>query len=227
MTPPHSEKIMSKLKTLICPHCGNKTPHSVVFTHSYIGGWYGADGKETSNPPTSYYTGYACSTCNDLSIYENHDYQDWDEESILAFPESASMDESIPQSIKEIYEEAKRIQKISPNAYAVLIRRALEALCDDREAPKGKLHVRLQKLVDNGEIPPVLAEVTTALRELGNSGAHNTEQKVTVPITWQMENLFKTVVEYVYVAPARLKSYQESIRPNGTPNSESGSGSHY
>lgn len=93
----------------------------------------------------------------------------------------------------------------------MLIRRALEALCDDRQVSAGSLHSRLAKLAENGEIPPVLVEITTVLRTLGNSGAHNTDQKVTVPMTWQMDKFFRSLVEYVYVAPARLAEFRKSI----------------
>lgn len=75
--------------------------------------------------------------------------------------------------------------------------------------------MRLKSLAEKGEIPPVLVEVTNVLRTLGNSGAHNTEQKVTVPMTWQMDKFFRTLVEYVYVAPARLKEFQKSLGGNG------------
>jgi len=66
-------------------------------------------------------------------------------------------------------------------------------------------------LAKKGEIPPVLVEITTVLRTLGNSGAHNTDQKVTVPMTWQMDKFFRTLVEYVYVAPARIEEFKKSV----------------
>jgi hypothetical protein len=199
-----------KPRLLICPHCGNKTPHREIFRHSYVGDWYSSDGTATEDPPTSYYIGYACATCDDISIYGSHDYAD-DGEEILEFPSDVTLDKSIPEIVAANYRESKRVQKVSPNAFAVLIRRALEALCDDRKVPPGTLHARLAKLADQGEIPPVLIEITTVLRTLGNSGAHNTEQKVTVPMTWQMDKFFRTLVEYVYVAPARLAEFRKSV----------------
>jgi hypothetical protein len=161
------------------------------------------------NPPTSYYTGFACATCGDLSIYESID--DTHDIGSLIFPEDVSLDKSIPEIVATNYRESKRVQKVSPNAFAVLMRRALEALCDERKVPSGSLHTRLKHLADKGEIPPVLIKITSVLRTLGNSGAHNTEQKVTVPMTWQMAKFFRTLVEYVYVAPARLAEFQNSI----------------
>jgi hypothetical protein len=195
---------------LVCPHCGNKTPHRRVFSHSYVADWYSSDGTVSKNPPTSYYIGYACSTCEDLSIYGSHDESE-DGEGSLEFPADVVLDKSIPEVVATNYRESKRVQRVSPNAFAVLIRRALEALCDDRKVARGTLHARLAKLAEKGEIPPVLVEITSVLRTLGNSGAHNTDQKVTVPMTWQMDKFFRTLVEYVYVAPARLEEFKKSV----------------
>jgi len=203
-----------KQQLLICPHCGNKTPHQAIFTHSYVADWYGSDGTPSDNPPTSHYTGYACSTCNDLSIYEGHEFQGTDEDNIMVFPANVALDTAIPEIVASNYHESKRVQKVSPNAFAVLIRRALEALCDDRKVAPGRLHTRLMHLAEKGEIPPVLIEITSVLRTLGNAGAHNADQNVTVPMTWQMDKFFRTLVEYVYVAPARLDEFRKSLAKN-------------
>ncbi len=100
-----------KQKIFVCPHCGNKTPHSVVFNHSYVGDWYGSDGKPSEAPPTSYYTGYACATCGDLSIYETHDYEE--NGSWLVFPADVVLDKSIPETVAANYRESKRVQTVA------------------------------------------------------------------------------------------------------------------
>lgn len=107
-----------KLPLLVCPHCGNKIPHQVVFTHSYVGDWYGSDGEPSEDPPESYYTGYACSTCGDLSIYETHEYDEGGR-GTLAFPANVDLAKSIPELVAANYRESKRVQKVSPNAFAV------------------------------------------------------------------------------------------------------------
>jgi hypothetical protein len=57
----------------------------------------------------------------------------------------------------------------------------------------------------------VLADATTVLRTLGNDGAHLNKDKVTVPMTWGMRELFRAVVEYVYVAPSRISEFNKSV----------------
>ena len=70
---------------------------------------------------------------------------------------------------------------------------------------------RLGELADRGEIPTTLAEVTDVLRLLGNVGAHAAEESIK---PWQVnaiDEFFRAVVEYVYVAPSKLKEFRESL----------------
>jgi hypothetical protein len=194
---------------LTCPHCGNQTPHQLIFTHTCPTVAYENDGSlYEGGAPDTIYRIFECSTCRDISVYSSLDCGD---EENLAYPSGFTIDKSVPEVVASNFREAKRVQKVSPNAYAVLIRRALEALCDDRGVSAGSLHSRLEQLSQRGDIPPVLAQMTSVLRTLGNSGAHNTRQKVTVPLTWQMEKFFNTLIEYIYVAPARLAEFRRAL----------------
>ena len=192
------------------------TLHRQVFAHTYFADWYSRDGDKSDSPPESFYRIFECSTCKDLCIFEGVAV-DEENEGVLVYPQDTTLAKSIPEKVASNYREAKRVQKTSPNAFAVLIRRALEALCDDRKVPEGKLYVRLEYLAKNSEIPPVLAEITSVLRELGNSGAHNAEHEVTVPMTWSMDKFFQSLVEYVYVAPASLEEFRRSMKDPARP----------
>jgi hypothetical protein len=196
-------------EVLVCPSCGNRTPHKLVFQHEHVGTWYSSDGSVTDgDDPTSIYTVFECATCHDISLYSYLEPVGF-ESATLLYPKGDALHKSVPPQVVSNYSEAKRIQTISPNAFAMLMRRSLEALCDDRGAPPGVLAKRLEALVAKGEIPPVLAEITSVLRSLGNAGAHNTSQRVTVPMTWAMDEFFRALVEYVYVAPFRLVEFRK------------------
>jgi hypothetical protein len=110
-----------------------------------------------------------------------------------------------------VYAEAIRIKRNAPNAFAVMLRRALEAVCDDRGVEGGVLARRLKILADRGEMPPLLAEVSDVVRILGNMGAHASEMSVTPPDTWVLDDFFKAIVEYVYVAPSKLKEFKKNL----------------
>ncbi len=129
----------------------------------------------------------------------------------LLFPEPDELHHAVPEEIADIYEEASRIMVLAPNAYAVQIRRALEGVCEHRGALGGSLHDRLRQLATQGDIPPGLAEMTDALRIVGNIGAHYSRAKVTQPDASAIRDFFLAVVEYVYVGPNKVKEFRDRL----------------
>jgi Domain of unknown function (DUF4145) len=118
------------------------------------------------------------------------------------------------------YQEALRLKAVSPNAFAIQIRRCLEALCDDRGASKGRLEKRLKELSFKGEIPPILAQITNALRLVGNVGAHDFEILLSAYDATVIHRFFRSVLEYVYLAPASINAYRLSAKSFGKTDEE-------
>jgi len=206
---------MSEIRIVaFCPHCGNTAPQKLLHTQQYRKVL-----KEDYGYVREWQVGYCyvvnCETCHQILLYrsiaEDRDDRNFSYYS-LCWPTLGKLHESVPQSVSEIYKEATRIKVLAPNAFAVQTRRALEAICEDRGAKKGVLQVRLKELCDRGEIPPILAEVTDVLRLLGNIGAHASDQSVTPSQADALDEFFRVVVEYVYVAPSKLKELRESLR---------------
>jgi hypothetical protein len=156
-------------KLLLCPHCFNENQHSLRFDHNFVPTSYDDDGKQIQTPFVATYQVFVCSTCRDLSLYY---LDEGDEFPRLLYPTTHLFDPCVPVSIRKNYREAKLVQDRSPNAFVVMIRRSLEALCDDRGVAQGTLRERFKSLADKQIIPPVLAEMGAALRLLGNVGAH-------------------------------------------------------
>jgi hypothetical protein len=113
--------------------------------------------------------------------------------------------------IREIYAEAKGVQKKSPSSFVVLIGRALEEICREKKTPKGSLQAQLRLLVKSENIPPVFAEMSDIMREMRNLGAHEDDVKVRVTDTWRLNEFFLALIEYLYVAPYRLKQFKEAL----------------
>lgn len=200
-------------RVMYCPHCGNTAPQRLVHTQRYLEkSWSVADGSEDTDPWSTFVV--VCETCGHILLYDNVADQSPDSEfhnCNLEFPKPAQLHTSVPEIIRQVYEEAARIRVIAPNAFAVQIRRALEALCEDRKAKGRNLAARLKTLSQNGEIPPVLAEVTDVLRLIGNIGAHGIGDSVHPLQVHAIDDFFKAVVEYVYVAPGRLKEFKNRM----------------
>jgi len=93
----------------------------------------------------------------------------------------------------------------------------LEALCSDRAAKGQSLFEKLKDLSAKAEIPPVLAEMTDALRLIGNIGAHGIDDSVHPLQASAIDGFFKAIIEYVYVAPAKLREFKESMESSKKP----------
>jgi hypothetical protein len=197
-----------------CPHCGNTAPQRIVLRHAYTTDWYGSDGQrlptEDGNPDCEAIV-CTCETCNEILLYNGLAVSETGEWPDLQYPRGSQLHTSVPADVRDVYDEAARVKAQAPRAFAILIRRALEDICDDRGVTEGTLAQRIRKLSERGDIPPVLSEVTDVLRVLGNSAAHGSMQAVTVPTTWAIDDFFRAVVEYVYVAPSKLQEFKEKL----------------
>lgn len=200
-------------KVGFCPHCGNRSPQKLIHTQGTSGtGWFISNGEEVDL--TVVYFIASCETCNHILVYRAVD--DIPEDKFFTFadleyPESGELHSSVPEVVSKIYSEALRIKNLAPNAFAVQIRRALEALCEDRGAKSGTLQNMLSELSSKGEIPTTLMGATDILRLLGNMGAHASENSVR---PWQVRTLdefFRAIIEYVYVAPSKIKEFREGL----------------
>lgn len=196
-----------------CPHCGNVTPQQISLTHSYETKWYDSDGNETPDGgPECEAIICICGTCNEVLLYDGVNRYDGDGWPALRYPHSHSLDESVPAIVRKSYAEACRVYRTAPNAYAVLIRRSIERICDDKGVPAKGLSLadRLLRLSASSSLPPVIFEATGLLRQVGNAGAHSGD--VSAPQTWAMNDLFRLLVEYVYVAPAKVAAFKTNLQ---------------
>lgn len=206
-------------RVAFCPHCGNRAPQRLIHTQEHEEQGYSMNGSLTDvDLPCVCYVA-VCETCNNILLYQAFIDIPEDENfhlTDLIWPDRGVLHRAVPKAITECYAEAARIKNLAPNAFAVQIRRALEALCDDRGEKKGVLQHRLQGLVSRGEIPPILAEMTDVLRLLGNIGAHAADQSVKPGHVQVLDNFFRAIIEYVYVAPSKLKEFRDRLVAFGT-----------
>lgn len=158
-----------------------------------------------------------CLTCERPLIYHVIDAtvegsRNWFQEADLVWPDESKLHESVPTEVRECYSEAYPIVHLAPNAFAGQIRRAFEFICKDKGAPGKNLAQQVKWLGEQGMIPGSLAKMTASLRLLGNAGVHATDKKVTREDAWAIDGFFRSIVEYVYVAPAKLHEYEERLK---------------
>ena len=200
----------------VCPHCGNKAPQRLVLMQHTDSSTLDSDWNESPAPAAWYIA--VCEACSNVLVYCG-----WAEGSIpekehflhrltiLMWPDSGALHPAVPKAIAAIYREAHRLKDIAPNAFAVQVRRALEAVCNDQGIFRGQLYKRVAELVQKGIVPPVFGEAADLLRVVGNMGAHAGEAGVHTWLVSALDELLRSVVEYVYIAPSKIEDFRQRL----------------
>ncbi len=198
-----------------CGHCGNVTnleergryEHKVT-VHN--------EENDTWDVGRVLWQVYECVTCSEptliRSVYEPQIENTVTVHEKQLYPTSESSLTNLPQKIEKAYTAAIKVKNIEPNACAVLVGRTLEAACNHEEAQGRTLAQKLNYLAENGRIPNTLAAMARQLKELRNLGAHDAEDVVTeedVPI---ILDFLEAILEYLYVAPAKIEAVQARLR---------------
>lgn len=195
--PDPNEPQIKTLKTL-CPHCSNITYQN--FTTG-IG----------------HYRVYRCNICGEITLQEVHNVEvesvtrrgkritEIKEELDQLWPPPASLPNEVPERVRKIYEEAISIKSKSPSSFVVQIRRALEAVANERKVPSSSLYNQIEWMIKNGLLPDTFGKMIQITRILGNLGAHDAEKDVELKDTEVVDEFFRAAVEYIYIAPAKVE----------------------
>jgi hypothetical protein len=117
----------------------------------------------------------------------------------------------LPPDIGRNYQEVLRVEKHSPRACAVMAGLTLEAVCEYEQARGSSLAERLNHLVAEERIPKTLADMAHHLRQLRNMGAHLTEEEILPEDVPVIIDFVEAILEYLYVAPAKIRAVQERL----------------
>ncbi|MEG4378185.1 DUF4145 domain-containing protein [Microcoleus sp. M2_B4] len=172
-----------------------------------------------------------CLACKKVTLlqYFEHDCQDPEEDikvETLYPPQGVKLFD-LPFSVQKAYEAAQKARAIDANAYAILLGRMLEVVCEDNKAKGKNLYDKLNFLAEKGKIPSNLVDVAHGLRMLRNIGVHEPLEGLSsdeIPI---LDDLSRAILEYIYIASGlaaqaekRLKLLKE--KKSGTKEIEEG-----
>lgn len=220
------------MKSLVhdCYHCNNKTLCEVVHTSEaeelWLDGriWSQSDtgfwedgGWLTEHIPYTYYV-IQCRICNHLSILRGYiDESGKPIELTQKYPQIKNHLEIIPSAIRDTYLEAARIRTRAPHGYVALIRKALELICIERNAVGQNLFQNLNDLANKGVLPSDLSEIATLLRKTGNEAVHASGRRISVLDTEVIDQLFRAIVDYLFILPARMEELKRSLKHDQEP----------
>lgn len=210
-------------RVAFCSHCGNESTQQKIFQYDTATKiWDDVRENLLGESPCTYFLA-TCETCRLPLLYhigEDTGVADSTasefQSAELVWPQSCDLDYVVPDIVAHCYRTAARLRESDPNAYALQVRRALEALCDDRGADKGTLQNRLQQLAFRNEIPRVLAEMGELLRVLGNVGAHDHQHHLSASDARVIDEFFRTIIDYVYLYPSRIGRFRAQLTKFGT-----------
>ena len=117
----------------------------------------------------------------------------------------------IPPKVKKSFEAAIRIQNIEGTLCAIGIRRTLEMMCKDKNATGKDLYKKLMDLSTKGILPPILKDMASVLRELGNAAAHGDDRDFSDEVIDSMIKFTHVILDYVYNLPVRLSDIQKHL----------------
>jgi len=212
-----AEKIRrsTQIKTL-CDHCGNVSLKDLIYENETE-----KDGKVFIKHRL-----YRCTICDSVVLQETtcrlpDDYHGSKQprfrsaaletiEEKQLWPPPLSLPSEVPERVRKIYEEA-RLVKRSPSSFVVQIGRALEAMAKEKNAQGKTLSDRLNWLVCQGLLPQVLGEMGHINRIFRNWGAHDADTDVGQEDVEIVDEFFRAIVEYLYIAPTKVRRIQTLI----------------
>lgn len=204
---------MSTTWKFYCTQCGNRTVADVLGTATETE-WlsFNEDEPDEGCPNHTYYSIVKCTTCAVVQLYTYHEsHEDGLNDAELLYPKERSIAQDVPAIIAREFAEAKKVEKISKAAYAVLIGRVLERLFQDQGAAGKDMYEQIKDLSHRNIIPEPLCKMGHTLRFLRNKGAHATDYDIEEDEVQAMKDFIITLLEYVYVAPAKLAALTATI----------------
>lgn len=221
MDPSYTIPFEKNAQILVCYHCANTVPQKRIGSYQGQQLYEHIDGRRFGEDFV--YDLYQCPTCQGISIYG--DFLKYPifpglaarliyprGSHLLPEPHKLASIECIPKRILKLYEEIWPLRHIAPNAFAGQVRRALEFICRDQKAQGTNLFQQLKDLVTRGTFPGYFAEITELMRRIGNWGSHAGEEDINFWDAELLDDFFRSVVEYVYIAPSKIERLKQRIR---------------
>ena len=152
-----------------------------------------------------------CLNCGRLILSDDYggelEPELYDKTEVL-YPKRIWNRQSLPPEVRSTYSNAKRIQSLNTEAFAMSIRKCIEIICKLHGIDNGSLNKKIKDLCDLLNLPELLSKAAHNIRLVGNEAAHDVEgiHPVNIQI---IDDYFNVLVEYVYILPSKLSWFQK------------------
>lgn len=182
-----------------CPHCGSfSDQYWMVLQKSTHVGIRNHDDYEVSS----------CRKCGDVTIWHM-------EEMVYPFSGNAPLPNAdMPKSAMNDFLEARDIVNRSPRSSCVLLRLAIEKICDDLKVT-GDLNEKIKKLVDRG-LDERIQKALDAVRVIGGEAVHPLEMdlKDDSKTASSLFSLVNIISNWAYTEKKKIEDIFDSL-PDG------------
>lgn len=200
-----SPKVPSPYVVKTCFHCGNNTQMQKMSQHRLPIDSPGVP------PHTIFWNLLLCPVCKKVTLEQYTLYENLTSKEEILYPTITSH-LSIPKNILSSYESALKTRNIDGALCAIALRRTLETACKDKGELSGDLFNKLKNLADKGMLPPILSEMASVLRKIGNDAAHADNTEFPPQLVNSLIEFTENILEYLYVLPANLTEIQSKFR---------------
>jgi hypothetical protein len=120
----------------------------------------------------------------------------------------AGLDPPTPEPVRNIYNEALAVKDRSPNAFAMLVGKALEAMQKDLDIPRRQLEE-----LESRSSPHGLTQLAVRIKDWRNAAAHYDAptDNVSAEQAADINTFFRLITEYVYVLPDKLEKARAKV----------------
>jgi hypothetical protein len=193
-----------------CGHCGKVRALNFLTSSTYK--WY--------NPETGIYgqiewSLLQCPACLKPTLNQASSAADAFPECETLYPSGTTFGFHLPPEIAQVYASALRVRDVSTDACAVLMRRTLEVICHYEQANGKTIQEQIQALATCGRLPQLLADMAYLMHICGAFEAHILEDEMTKSDVTTLIDFVEAILEYLYVAPAKMAAVQKRLNKMG------------
>lgn len=188
-------------RSFTCPHCG------VLSRQFWIGATWDLEQFRDSDNLYELWVG-CCDHCEQRTIWvkENMYYPDFGS---VQFPNP-----NMPESVKEIYQEAASIVHKSPRGAAALLRLSVQILCKELGESGKNINKDIGELVKRG-LPKMVQESFDIVRVTGNDAVHPGQIDTDdINVVKDLFVLVNVVVEQMISLPNKVSDLYQSLPAN-------------
>jgi len=189
---------------LKCNHCGTTSHKKILGKYSTVK----SNDDITNNnfhvawDAGSVYELLECDACDGIILREFYYHSEFPEESDskILYPDGPKRILGMSKAVERAYRSALKVRS-DANAYAALLGRVLDIICQEKSAEGDTLSKRLQDLAKKDVIPKPIADLAHQLRGFRNIAAHAELGELKKGEIEILDDLCSAILQYVYQGP--------------------------